>query len=613
MSEQETENKDEGFDIFGQIAKEIEDFKRNKIRIAGNENTEDARYLRKETRGYLFSQHDTVNLIDLYYNSKFETGTIDSEGQRKLFLNICAFRSDVAAKMVNLGTKDFTFIPDDSGSKWGTYFITREFKDWARENYFGETIKDFVENYPRYGTIVSKKVGDRIERVSLRNLVNQQDAKDLQTATHVIEMHPAMTLAEMQTYPDWNTKELGISFGDEEMVYERWGYIPADFYYKAIKNEDVPAGEEDKVFDSVVICTLKKVKTTRGEKKKYTGTILFGEKVTERPYRECHWKRQDGRWLGIGEVENQFENQISRNMVANMRRRSLLWSSKKIFQSSDDTVNKNLIRDVKDGDVLSIGQGMNITQIDMQSRSAGEFGNTEEVWEKNSDQKSFTYEVATGAALPSGTPFRLGVTLTNAVSSHFGMKKDKLGMFFKKIVIEDVLDIFKKELSDEHTLTIFGTESGINDLKKIAAEMEYNKRIFQWAMSDSTDIPDFDGIKSAIETGYKNKSHLFLNIPKDFYENIKHHFELTITGEEIDTNTKIQSYTQLYQFMAQSQDPRATQVLDKIMELTGENLEAVLGAMTPPGAPNGQQTVQQPQPSTMPSPEPNAGQEQPMV
>lgn len=602
----ESTKTNEGFDIFGQIAKEIDEFKHDRIRIAGSENTEDARYLRKETRGYLFSQYETIQLIDLYYNSKFETGSIDSEGQRKLFLNICAFRSDVAAKMVNLGTKDFTFIPDDESSKWGTYFITREFKDWSRETYFAETIKDFVENFPRYGTIVSKKVGEKIERLPLRNIAAiQQDAQDIQTSSHFIEKHPKMTLAEMQTYPDWDIKDIGMQFNETEDVYERYGVVPADFYYKTYKKEEtVPAGEEDKVFDCVFICTLKEVKNGRGKKKSYTGTILYGDKITERPYRECHWKRQDGRWLGIGEVENQFENQISRNMVANMRRRSLLWASKKIFQSPDDTVNKNLIRDVKDGDVLNITQGMSITQIDMASRSIGEFGNTEEVWEKNSDQKSFTYEVATGASMPSGTPFRLGVTLSNAVQSHFGMKKDKLGVFLKKIIIEDVLDIFKKEISEEHTLTIFGTEDGINDLKKIASEIEYNKRVLDWALGPTTEVPDFDGMKAAIEGSYKSKSHMFMDIPKGFYDTIKHHFELTITGEEIDTNTKIQSYTQLYQFMAQSQDPRASQVLDKIMELTGENLEAVLGALKPAsGAPTSPTAPANNTPSTIENPQ----------
>ena len=113
------------FNIFSQISKEIEDFKFKKIRVAGLDTGEDARYLVNQTKGYWFSQREMLEVIDLYYNSKFETGIYDSEGQRKLFLNICAFRADVASKMIDLDTKDFTFIPDDESSMWGAWLISK--------------------------------------------------------------------------------------------------------------------------------------------------------------------------------------------------------------------------------------------------------------------------------------------------------------------------------------------------------------------------------------------------------------------------------------------------------------------------------------------------------
>lgn len=589
------------FDIFGQINKELQDFKQDKVHIAGSENSEDARYLKRDTRGYFFSQYETLNLIDLYYNSKFETGHIDSEGQRKLFLNICAFRSEVAAKMIDLDTKDFVFIPDDESSKWGAWFISREFKDWARQNYFGEFINELVENYPRYGTLVVKKIGKNVERVPLTKLVNQQDAKDLQTATHVIEIHDKMTVQDMKKFPDWDTSELDMEFGDTTTVYERYGAVPASFYYKQ-KGETVPSGAEDEVYDCVVIATLRKEKS--GNKMTTSGNILFIEKVSERPYLEVHWKRQDGRWLGIGEVENQFENQISRNMIANLRRRALLWSSKKIFQSTDIEMAKNLIRDVKDGDVMGIASNGNITQIDMASREVGEFQSTEQIWEKNSDQKSFTYEVATGEALPSGTPFRLGVVLSNAVNSHFGMKREKLGLFLKKIVMEYVFDIFKKENSVEHTIALFGTEDGVNDLKKVYANYAVNKQIKDWLLSDSLEVPNFEMWKQQIESQYDQASHIFTTIPNNYFDDVKHHLELSITGEEIDVAAKTTTYTTLYQSMVQAGDPRASQVLDKIMSLNGDNLEAVLGPLPAPQSTSNTPATPS-QPSTMPAAQPN--------
>lgn len=587
---------EKNFDIFGQIGKEIRDFKQDQIRIAGSQNNEDARFLRKENKGYFYNQYETLNLIDLYYNSKFETGAIDSEGQRKLFLNICAFRADVASKMIDLDTKDFIFIPDEESSKWLSYFITKEFKSWARKNYFGELINEFVERFPKYGTVVSKKVGKEIVNVPLRNLINQQDAKDLQTASHVIEIHEKMSLDEMQAFPDWNTEGLDLSFGETKTVYERYGTVPTPWFEKQTGTK-VASGKS--TVEAVVICTLTEKKGKKDNE--YTGTILFCEQVKKRPFQEAHWKRQDGRWLGIGEVENLFENQISRNMLANMRRRALLWSSKKIFQSPDESVSKNLIRDVKDGEVLRIMPNGNITQVDMATRSIGEFQAAEQVWEENSNQKAFTYDAATGQTPPSGTPFRLQVMVSNAVASHFDLKREKLGMFFKRMIVENVYDIFKKENSKAHTVAVFGTEEGMDNLRKVYSTVEFNSRIYQWALSDSNDIPNFELLKQAIDEEHKEKTGLFVEIPDNAYDQAKNHVELTITGEEINTEAEIGTLTTIYQSMVASGDPRAEQVLSRIMSLTGKTLEATIGAK-PQQQP--QQQLQQPQQqSTMPNPQ----------
>lgn len=560
------------FDIFGQIQKEVQSFKQDKILIAGTQN-DTGRYLNRENRGYQFNQSETLNLIDLYYNSKFETGIKDSEGQRKLFLNICAFRADVASKMIDLDTKNFVFIPDHSSSKWGSWFIAKEFKDWSRRNYFGEFINELVENYPKYGTLVTKKIGKKIERVPLKNLVNKQDVKTLDDSPYVIELHEDMSLQDMKKFPNWDTKGVVLGFGETTTVYERYAYVPTAYFNK-LKGIEGKVDPNDTT--RCVIIAICREKDKKGSKE-YEGKVLFCEKISKLPYEEVHWKKQDGRWLGIGEVENQFENQIARNMIANLRRRALLWSSKKIFQSADDNIAKNLIRDVKDGDVLRIMPNGNVSQVDTASRQMGEFAGTEQIWEQNSDQKSFTYEVATGENLPSGTPFRLGVVLSNAVNSHFKFKKQKLGLFLKRVVLEQVFEIFKEENSKEHIMTLFGNEQGMQDLKRVVADIEFNKRVFEWALTDGQDLPDFALVKQLIEEQIKKKSHLFVPIPDSFYDDVKHHMELTLTGEEIDINSKITTFTTLYQSMVANGDERAEQMLNKIMSYTGENLEAILG------------------------------------
>ena len=572
------------FNIYAQIQKELEDFQTNKVHIAGTKNKGDTiRYLEKQNGGYNFSQWETLNLIDLYYNSKFESGDTDSEGQQKVFLNVCAFRSDVASKMVDLDTKNFTFIPEESASKWPAFFMAKEFRVWAKENYFGELLNDVVENYPKYGTVVLKKVGKTLERVPLKNLRNQQDAKDLRSARYVVEVHEDMSLEDMQAMEGWDTSNVSMKFGETATVYERYGRVPAKFYNKA-KGIDEEV-DENESYDCLVISTLAQKK--KGETP--DGSVLFIEKIDERPYLEVHWKKQDGRWLGIGEIENQFENQVSRNMIANLRRRALMWSAKKVFQSPDETVAKNLVRDVKDGEVLRIAPNGNITQVDMSTHSSSDFSVAEQVWEKNSDQKSFTYEVATGEALPSGTPFRLGVLLSGATKSHFDFKRQKLGLFLKRVITDFVLPEFAKDTNKEHVIALFDSEEGIEILKSIKAEHESNEHIKNTLLEGK--VPDVDAIKALVNQEVSKLDTLFVTIPQDFYKNAKYNITLTVTGEEIDTHAQIETLTNLYQTMVQKQDPRADKVLERIIALTGSNTGLLSGPSTAP-QPQGMQNAQ---------------------
>lgn len=559
------------FDIIGQIGKELNDFDNTQVFIAGIEPVT-GRYLGKQNKGYYFSQKRTLSLIDLYYNSKYETGEFDSEGQRKLFLNICAFRADVASKQIDLDTKDFTFIPDGKDEIWKAFFIQRKFRQWARESYFGEFINELVENFPKYGTLVVKKVGKKLERVPLRNLIVKQDAVDLQTAQYVIEEHRSMTKEDMKKYKDWDLSNVELEYGETTTVYERYGLVPYKFYCDTM-GITCPKDQEDDLKDCIVVATCNK-DTKKGS---YNGNVLFIEMIDERPYLEVHWKKQDGRWLGVGEVENQFENQVARNMISNMRTRSLKWSSKKLFQTKGDAVNKNLIRDVKDGDVLEVGATGEITQIDAASRAIGEFQAAENLWEENSNQKSFTFEVATGEALPSGTPFRLGVVLSNAVNSHFGLKKEKLGLFLKKLVVEFVYDIFINESKEEHTLAFLSGEEGFELIKNVFIETEMKKRVMDWALSDATHVPDFAQVRQLVTDAYGKQNHLFIESPKDFYADAKLNIELTLTGEEIDVQATITDLTTIWQGMIQQGDPRADRVLARILSLRGQNLELLVG------------------------------------
>lgn len=555
--------------VYAETKEELDEFFNKNLYLAGTNDQESARYLDTKNRKWVYNQFKTINLIDLYYGSKFETGPYDTEGQRKLFLNLVKFRSDVAAKQVAFEVKDFEFVPEEGESEWPAYFMQKEFHQWAKENYFGELLSKVIDSFPRYGWVVLKKVQGKLEFVPLQTIRCQQDAKDIQSARYFIIEHPAMTIEEMREHTNWDTSALTLKPGESDNVYERWGLVRLS-EYKSYNNIPVDDGDFDKLVDCLTILTMH-----ANPKNEPTGHTLFMEKVTTRPFQEIKWSSMHGRLMGIGEVEAQFENQIAANMSYNLFRRQLLWSAKKVFQSNDDMVARNLVKDVKDGDVLQIAANGNITQVDMSNKAIADFQNFGKIVSDNADQTSFTFESSSGDTLPSGTPFRLGVIMSNTVNSHFKLKQNQLALFFKRVMREFVIPEFQKEFDEEHVISLFADEEGFETLKQIALHLNVNDAVKKSLLSGK--FADVQAITEQIQTHLDKSPYLYVKIPDSFYKEADYTIDLTITGDDIDIPKKIETLTNLYTILAQQQDPRADRVLSRILALTGENFDVVAG------------------------------------
>jgi len=571
------------FNIYAQLNKEIQEYNTTSVKLAST----------NDSNGFEFSQKDTLNVIEMYHNSKFETGSIDSEGQRKFFLNIVRFRQEVAEKQTDIDVKDFLFVPEVDTDEYGAFFLTKKFREWAKKEDFGKVINELNHDYSKFGTCVAKIVGNTIEKVPLLTLKNQQDAKDLQTAKFVIQEHKDMTLDEIEAYKDWDIEEMNIGWNDKVTVFERYGRVPLKWFKKQ-KDLPIEDGDENKSIDTMAIILLNK-----DEKKKYKdeGNLLFVEKIDVRPFREAHWSRVDGRWLGVGEVEKNFENQIFRNMVSNMRRRGLLWASKKIFQSTDTEVARNLVKNVKDGEVLKIMPNGQISQVNMTTQGLNEYEAAAREIDDNADKTSFTFEVATGESMPSGTPFRLGVIMANSVNAYYSLKRENLGMLMEDIVYDLLLPLFKKQNKKEHLLSFTADAEGIERLKKDITRVHVRDNVIENILNEKE--VNLDLITNQI-TEKMNRDTEWVTVPDNYYDDLAVTVTLVTTGENLNVEKRIETLTNLYTSLAQKGDPRADKILTKIMSLTGENLDSLVGLEAPVQQQQGQPTqgMQMPQGAT---------------
>lgn len=547
------------FNIFSQLQSELDDFYNTKIKIGGAGND--------KTKGYEFSQAETLNDIQFVGGSKFRKG--DKDG--KVYLNSSVFRADVASKQIDIDVANIKFQPVELHDKNITILKRRRFKQWAKEIGFSVELNDMVEKYPFWGHLVSKKIKGGYELVPLTKLRNQQDAKDLNSASYVIIEH-VMEAWEVQAMPDWDLSGLEYKWDDRLTVYERYGRVPAKYFD--------PNADETESVDTISYII------PDGKDKKKDGSLLFIEKLNKRPFKEVKWKNIDDRWLGMGEIENNFDNQKARNAVFNLRLRSALWASKNIFQAQDPEVARNLVTEVHDGEVIIVNDG-GIVPINTQTQALGDFNALDEVIEGNADQKSFTYEVATGEQLNSGTPFRLGVVLSNSVNNHFGLKREKLALFLKEILYEDVLINFNKENRKKHTLMMASGEEGYNELYDIYNSLKINEFILKYIKQNMR-------VPSPIEVERfrtKMSKDFEVDIEENAYD-IKDSIDIAITGEAVDVESKMVTLSSVYQLLVQKQDPRADIVLDKILLLTDEQLPKSQGDVAGLQAGNPQSSLQ---------------------
>lgn len=558
------------FSIGIQVNKELTEFRNSKVRLANMQQDEGLRFLNSQESGYFFNQADAISIIDLYYNSKFESGTTDKQGQRKLFMNVGKFRSEVASKQIDLDVKDFKFTPTDYADPWTAIFLGKGFKEWAKDNTFGELVNTCVDNLPKYGSVVLKEVkqagGKILKHVPLQNLVNEQTAECLDEANYVIEIHPDMHIWDMQAMKSWDMDGLQMDYADTGTVYERYGYVPLAWLKK--QNKQAYEDQDWMIFKKALVIMMF-VNNSKDSKAKQGAHIFFAAEIKKLPYREAHWTRQHGRWLGCGVMEDLVENQQAKNIIVNLIRRSLHWSSKRVLQSSTaDVIGKNLVKDVADGEILEVGINGLISQVDLQAKSQGEFQQFLNEWEHNSDQKAFTYEVATGEGLPGGTPFRLGVVLSNAVNSYFKKKQEQLGLFLKKSILDFLIPQFLADMKDkDKTLSMFSGESGYEVLK--AAAMDLVKLQACHASLLSGKPIDQMALENIIQPFQSLEILTFNNIN---YDLAKAQFDLDVTGEDVDIPAKVETLKSLYTLLSQAGDPRAEKVLNRISELAGETM-----------------------------------------
>lgn len=549
--------------IFAQIRQEVYDFVNNYINIVD---------------GYSFNQYQTIKKAHLYYNSRFVSGELDSNGRKKIFFNVVKAPCKVAARFLNFNTKDIRLISSDADSEMPTFLLEKELKEWMKTNKIAITLNKIAELAPIYGSVVLKKTKKGADIVDLRRLILDPTV-DTITNSRFVEIEHNLTPSQLKAKEKdgwknvdeviakfYNTKapESYIQDGNLNQVYstpsvkvyERYGEVPKSWL------DGTEAKDNDEMVRALfIVAGVDNFQTGEDGKTivKEEGVILFKSRwYDDYPFRDFHFDKTEGRWLGVGTIEDLFQIQERTNELNNDKRESMRISSMHVFQTQDRTIVKNVLRDLSNGAVLLAGPNGGLTPLANEERNLSAFVNEEQRYANQAKELSFTYDAVRGDSLPSSTPATNAVIQDRNVKSVYGVKRENLANMLRYFFVNLVIPQAIKDLNKEHIMHFTGAPEELDKLDwGIATRMSYDQ-----AKEDILNgiVTSQELIKQGVYSELKKRgADRFILVLQDYYKKAKWTFDINIDNEQEDSQLLTNNLFSVFQALASNpamlQDP----------------------------------------------------------
>jgi hypothetical protein len=207
----------------------------------------------------------------------------------------------------------------------------------------GQLLNEISRLLPVYGSVVLQKTKEGAKLIDLRYFYTDQAASSLEDSRYILKrmLLSHQDIRKMGKLGWENTQEAidkfsgrystgydlsGISSthngsplywegsGTQQVtqaqtaplveVFERYGQVPLSWF------TDRESDENEYVLAKYCVAGVDgAVRNEKGVIVGEEGCILYKEKIEELPFKEVHYTKTEGRWLGVGIVEILFENQ----------------------------------------------------------------------------------------------------------------------------------------------------------------------------------------------------------------------------------------------------------------------------------------------------------------
>lgn len=573
--------------IFSLIRKEKKEFLTQEITIVG---------------GLTFSQYKTIKKNHLYHASHFENGDfeeINGVVMKKHFHNINAWRCEVATKMLDRDVKDFLLVGNVPGQDVNVMILEKEFKHWMKRKNWGKILNQIVEELPIQGTSVLRRYGKNdVKIVDLRYMYNDQAAESLKSARYII-IKDLMDYNELRKMKGiWDNVEYVLEeyddytavVGYDELtdmnglsinaaltknntqnlveVFTRFGEFPKSWITKKQSDED------EYVWGKFIVCGTDKVeRNDKGQIVKEGGIVLWAEELDKEkdfPFKEVHYRKEKGRFLGVGIVEMTYEPQRRVNEIKNQEAKALALAAIQVYQTKSTDVMSNIWTDMDTGDIIQSNH--EITPIATESRNLQGFQMAFDAEDRHADKLTFSYDAVTGEQSPASATLGAVQIQEQQASSAFDYKKENVSLFLAEFIEDIVLPSLESDINKEHVFRLTGSMDELNTLRRNIAE-NYVKEIQLAAILDGELPPDKDtAVEIAMKQLLKQGDKIWTSVQKNFFKDLDYYVDLVVSGENknlFSTVGNAQAVLGLLQDPTILQDPAKKAIVFKVLSNIG--------------------------------------------
>lgn len=516
-----------------------------------------------------FSQYELISRIYRFRNRDLSGTKINSDLSYNYYFDIISPRVEGEIKNLRFDTKHIMIFSQNPIKDFAAVFIANaSLKSWLAENGEDLKLKTAVEEFVANGNVGFKRVEGGYELIDpLNTYITNQRAESVDD-TDIIERHE-MTASQLRKMKGWDkdiiervirdcgnktfkATDLTTPASSSQKRYEVFEFTGEVSEQEFNQVKGLEGGDESNYFlAKVIVAGLKE----NGTGEKYT---LFAEKLEGKLsdyYIFAHRGRYEGRFWRVGMYELLFDHQVRANEIGNQLARGLEWASKVIFRSKDSKVLQNIRADLDNGDVIITDD---LSQVDVRMRGLDQLIADWNRLMNDADRLANSYEIVRGEALPSGTPFRMGLLMDQNAGKLFAFYRQKLTLPYKRVFREWVLPELVKDLQAEKIFRFTGETDILDQLRQILVESWYAQNLVQIGphtkeVAEAIKQEKLDELRKVDPT---------IENAKEIWEGVLPRLLVTITGENYNLSEQIQDLVTL---IGLERDPdRIAWILDQI-------------------------------------------------